>query len=93
MILPSAVDLSNVALYFWAKNGSVKIGSQSVNRQLRFVDFSKNVDVLICEASFLDKLNEFFEIDVVELDIRKDKERKRRIGFYLEEGVEDNVRG
>lgn len=46
----------------------------------------------LCEECFLDKLNEFFEIDVVELDIRKDKEKKRRIGFYLEEGVEGNVR-
>lgn len=46
----------------------------------------------LCETSFLDKLNEFFEIDVVELGIRKDKEKKRRIGFYLEEGVEGNVR-
>ncbi len=46
----------------------------------------------ICKEEFLDKLNEFFEIDLVELDIQKDKEQKRRIGFYFEEGAESNVR-
>lgn len=45
-----------------------------------------------CKASFLDKLNEFFEINVVKLDIRRDKEKKRRIGFYSEKGVDGNVR-
>ncbi len=46
----------------------------------------------LCEDWFLDVLNTFFEIAVVELDIRKEKEQKRRIGFYLEEGVDGNVR-
>jgi len=59
MILPSAVDLSNVALYFCAKNGSVKIGSQSVNRQLRFVDFSKNDSI---EFKYTDKVNKVTEV-------------------------------
>ena len=46
----------------------------------------------LCEEQFLERLNEFFEIEVDELDVRKDKSHKRKIGFCLEEGVDDDVR-
>jgi len=46
----------------------------------------------LCEEGFLEKLRNFFEIDVVELEIQKGKDQKRRIGFYIEERNDDNVR-
>jgi len=42
MILPSAVDLSNVAVYFHTGTGAVGIGDENVNDKISFLDFSKN---------------------------------------------------
>ena len=41
LILPSAVDLSNVALYFHVGSGSVKIGDENINDKISFFDFSE----------------------------------------------------
>lgn len=45
-----------------------------------------------CEKPFLETLEKFFEVNIVELEIRKEKEHKRRIGFYIEEEALGNVR-
>lgn len=46
----------------------------------------------LCDECFLEKIRSFFEIYVVELEIQKGKDQKRRIGFYIEERNDDNVR-
>ena len=39
-----------------------------------------------CETWLLNLLKDFFEIDVIELETYADKEKKRRIGFCVEDG-------
>ena len=42
LILPSAVDLSNVAVYFNAAGGSVTIEQENVGDKVTLLDFSQN---------------------------------------------------
>ena len=46
----------------------------------------------VCQQWLLDLLNDFFEVEVVELEVRKEKGNMRKIGFYAEEGADNYVR-
>ena len=59
MILPSAVDLTNVALYFFTKNGSVKVDNLAVNGQIKFYDFSDGKSI---EFSYSNKATKVTEV-------------------------------
>lgn len=55
LVLPSAVDLSNVAVYFHVGGGNtVKRGDESISGQIVFFDFSENDSV---ELKLNDKVN------------------------------------
>ena len=58
LIVPDAVDLSNVAIYVHFKNGSVKYNGTLLNSRISFFDFSKDDCV---ELDVEDKINKVSE--------------------------------
>lgn len=58
LVVPDAVDLSNVALYFHSQNGSAKHKGKLLNSRISFFDFSKNDSI---EITVDDKINKVSE--------------------------------
>ena len=66
LLLPSAVDLSNVAVYFHAAAGNtVKIGSENVGGKIKFFDFQKNESVSIKLSDKVNKVTQTINLVAV----------------------------